>query len=93
MMIAESIMAITIFAIPLLFVSNLEDQVKFGLWICLLSISALSSGINQTYSFAYSAEMGDNCSKMITIGQALGGMIVSMLCLLFTCISQFLPTF
>jgi len=93
MLFSELLMAITILLIPLMFVSNFNNTVKFILWILLLSISSLSSGVNQTYSFSFSSEMGDNCSKMVTIGQAIGGMFVSLLCLLFTCLSKVLPTF
>lgn len=82
MMISEAIMAVCILLTPVLCLSNFGSSLQFGLWIVLLIINAASSGINQTMAFGFGAEIGNDAMRMNAIGQAVGGMVISTLCLI-----------
>jgi len=83
MMLAEAFMVVCVLAIPALcLASGLGLKTQFSLWVVLILVNAISSGINQTMSFSFGAESGSVPMKMIAIGQAVGGMIISIMCLL-----------
>jgi len=76
-------MVVCILAIPVVAMGeSLGTSLQFGLWIVILVCNAFASGVNQTMSFSFGAEGGGTPMKLITIGQAVGGFIVSLLCLL-----------
>lgn len=82
MLLFEFIMAICIIFIPIICLMNyIGDSNQFIFWLAILLINAFASGANQTMSFSMGAEAGADAMTMIAIGQAVGGMIVSFLCL------------
>jgi len=79
----EIIMVICILAIPVVAMSGvIGASLQFAIWIGILVVNAFAQGANQTMIFSFGAEGGSSSMKFITIGQAVGGLIISFMCLM-----------
>mmetsp|Transcript_60481 Transcript_60481/g.131101 ORF Transcript_60481/g.131101 Transcript_60481/m.131101 type:complete len:108 (-) Transcript_60481:796-1119(-) len=83
MMLVEGVMAAMILAVPIVCLVDIGNGLQFAIWILIVVCNAMASGFNQTMTFSFASEIGNQAVNMTSLGMALGGMVISSLCLIF----------